>query len=448
MLTYKYRKNFHILALTILSWGLFSFFVGKTAYSKPSLVLVFTVGASLLSVWILHLLDYFNSERVLPRHSDLLLILCAFPLAGGLQSGIIYSFSHYLRIPLIKIWMMSPVVALGVFGAKYAIDWLLLLRGRKKKIVLDLLPIERAELIDEFRCLRLDRYFQFLDASEMKETFLQKREAEIDQIIISRAATREFKDDAYLLRAHLAGIPIVDRRKVSADLAGRLNLNDSDSWSFILTATRQTALLCAYSRFKAFFEPLLALLLGLTLSPIIGLLAFALHFGGKGPIFTRRSRLGYLGKSFEILSFNTNLLQTPLRLAKFLRVTHFEHLPQIWNVVCGQMSFFGPKAEAPEYYALLKQSVPQTTMRTTVRPGITGWAQVRAPRFASPPSIDDLRDVMEFDLYYIQHVSLRIDLIILVRTLILMVIGKATVLRAQSTTEDSILGRLAAGQSK
>jgi lipopolysaccharide/colanic/teichoic acid biosynthesis glycosyltransferase len=107
-------------------------------------------------------------------------------------------------------------------------------------------------------------------------------------------------------------------------------------------------------------------------------------------------------------------------IGKILRRTRLDELPQLWNVVKGEMGFFGPRPERPEIHNALRKDIPLFNMRTIVRPGITGWAQVCAGYAAS---VEESRLKLEYDLYYIQHMSLRLDLIILMKTIRVALFG-------------------------
>jgi lipopolysaccharide/colanic/teichoic acid biosynthesis glycosyltransferase len=170
------------------------------------------------------------------------------------------------------------------------------------------------------------------------------------------------------------------------------------------------------------------------LLPVFLVIASLIKLTSKGPIFYKQIRTGYLGKTFTLIKFRSMFTDSEINgpqwctdndcritpLGKFLRKTRLDEFPQLLNVLKGEMSFFGPRPERPEIYNELKKEIPLFSLRTIVRPGITGWAQVCAGYAAS---VQESRLKLEYDLYYIQHMSPRLDLIILVKTLEVALFG-------------------------
>jgi lipopolysaccharide/colanic/teichoic acid biosynthesis glycosyltransferase len=102
------------------------------------------------------------------------------------------------------------------------------------------------------------------------------------------------------------------------------------------------------------------------------------------------------------------------RVGKFIRKARIDELPQIWNVLRGEMSFIGPRPERPEFIQQLEKEIPYYDLRHLVRPGITGWAQVMYPYGSS---VEDAREKLQYDLYYIKNFNLLLDFVILMKTL-------------------------------
>jgi lipopolysaccharide/colanic/teichoic acid biosynthesis glycosyltransferase len=109
------------------------------------------------------------------------------------------------------------------------------------------------------------------------------------------------------------------------------------------------------------------------------------------------------------------------RIGRFTRLTRIDELPQLWNVIKGEMSFIGPRPERPEFNSALAEKIPFYDLRHSVRPGLTGWAQVKYPYGAS---VEDAREKLQYDLFYIKNYSLLLDLEILVKTVQVVLFGK------------------------
>jgi putative colanic acid biosynthesis UDP-glucose lipid carrier transferase len=188
-------------------------------------------------------------------------------------------------------------------------------------------------------------------------------------------------------------------------------------------------------RLKAAFDRLAALLLTLLLAPLLLLIALGVRLSGPGPVLFRQPRHGLGGEAIEIFKFRTMKLHTEqtgkvtqaapgdhrvTAIGRFLRRTSLDELPQLFNVLKGEMSLVGPRPHAIEHNELYKSRIPRYMLRHKVKPGITGWAQVNGFRgLTDTPEKMALR--IEHDLWYIQNWSLWLDLKILLMTpLVLM----------------------------
>jgi exopolysaccharide biosynthesis polyprenyl glycosylphosphotransferase len=185
---------------------------------------------------------------------------------------------------------------------------------------------------------------------------------------------------------------------------------------------------------KRFFDVGISLT-GLVFSlPFAGVIALALKLQDGGPVFYAQTRMGFRGRPFRIFKFRSMTTEaekngpqwaskgdarvTPI--GRILRGTRLDELPQFWNILRGEMSFIGPRPERVEFSRDIEREVPFFRLRTLVKPGLTGWAQVNYPYGAS---VEDARRKLSYDLYYIKYVSVFLDLVIILRTFIAMVKG-------------------------
>ena len=162
--------------------------------------------------------------------------------------------------------------------------------------------------------------------------------------------------------------------------------------------------------------------------PLMLLTALMVRLDSPGPVFYRQERVGLNGEVFTLFKFRSMRVDAELkgptwasqsdpritRVGSFLRRTRIDELPQLVNVLRGQMSFIGPRPERPHFVEKLSEVVPHYRDRTSVKPGLTGWAQVNFPYGAS---IEDARVKLSYDLYYVKHRSLLLDLLILIATI-------------------------------
>lgn len=171
----------------------------------------------------------------------------------------------------------------------------------------------------------------------------------------------------------------------------------------------------------------LALVMFVVALPIITFLALLVKLTSRGPIFYSQVRLGLDGKPFHIHKLRTMQVDaekggaqwskpgdnriTPV--GRFLRATHLDELPQLWNVLCGDMNLVGPRPERPEFVPNLERAIPHYRDRLLVKPGVTGLAQVQLP---ADTDLDSVRRKLAYDLYYIQSYSLWLDMRLILST--------------------------------
>jgi len=184
-----------------------------------------------------------------------------------------------------------------------------------------------------------------------------------------------------------------------------------------------------YAEFKRAVDILFALPSLIVAVPVIAILAVLVKLTSKGPAFYVQERVGKGGRIFKIVKLRTMVADAESRtgpvwaaandprvtpLGAFLRRTHLDELPQLWNVLKGDMSLIGPRPERPVFVEKFKKEIPNYTDRLAVRPGITGWAQVN---HVYDQTIDDVRKKVEYDREYIQKMGWAIDLKIIVATI-------------------------------
>ncbi len=190
------------------------------------------------------------------------------------------------------------------------------------------------------------------------------------------------------------------------------------------------------SGMKRLFDFLLSFLLLLVLSPFLMLIGILIKISSKGPMIYSQERLGYMGKPYWIYKFRSMIVNAEEKsgpvwasdddprvtpLGKVLRKYRIDELPQLINVFLGQMSLIGPRPERPYFIEKLKEKFPLYERRFRVRPGITGWSQIKHP---SDLEEEDVRQKLRYDFYYIENLSLNLDLKILLSTAFVVLSGK------------------------
>ena len=170
-------------------------------------------------------------------------------------------------------------------------------------------------------------------------------------------------------------------------------------------------------------------------APIMIATAIAIKIDSKGPILYRQKRVGHNGKIFELIKFRSMSVDAEkhgaewaqendkrvTRVGNFIRRWRVDEIPQMWNVLKGEMSFIGPRPERPEFVKILQRETPSYALRHSVRPGITGWAQVNYQYGASK---EDALEKLQYDLFYIHNLTIFLDMHILIKTIKIVLFGK------------------------
>ena len=226
-----------------------------------------------------------------------------------------------------------------------------------------------------------------------------------------------------------SAVNLVDRATFEEMATGCIPLEHiSQSW--FLSHIREGEKV-AYEGIKRLLDFVMAVPIGLVTLILFPILALLVKISSPGPILIRQKRIGLKGKPFTLYKFRSMRQDAEAdgrpvlasdqkndprvtKVGKFLRATSLDELPQIWNILRGDMSVLGPRPERPEFVEELTRQMPFYALRHLTRPGISGWAQVNF-RYAS--SFEDNLKKLQYDLYYIKHRSLMLDLAILLKTI-------------------------------
>ncbi len=274
-----------------------------------------------------------------------------------------------------------------------------------------------------------DRYRQ-LNEDEENMLYLQARKAGVDILVASFPERRGFMPVQQMLKCRMLGMKIVEVQTFYEFISRKLyieNLKPSDlifSNGFSLSLRK---------RFIKRVTDIICSIIGLALfAPFFPIIALLLYLDSPGPIFFRQIRTGRDNKLFHIIKFRTMrndaekatgavwATKEDPRITKFgsfLRKSRIDEIPQLINILQGEMSLIGPRPERPEFISDLKKSIPFYSERHHVKPGVTGWAQVCYPYGAS---VEDALEKLRYDLYYIKNQSFLLDIEIVLRTIIIV----------------------------
>ena len=227
------------------------------------------------------------------------------------------------------------------------------------------------------------------------------------------------------LKSH--GVRIQDGTDVYEAITGKVPIESlRPGWLIFSSGFHVSRFLLVYKRLASIAISTTGLLLSLSLVPVV---ALAIKLTSFGPIFYKQQRVGCGGTIFDCYKFRTMRADaeadtgptwagdddpriTPV--GRFLRISRLDEIPQLWNVLKGDMSLVGPRPERPEFVEWLNQEIPYYQLRQTVRPGITGWAQIR---YKYGSSLEDAREKLRYDLFYIKNMSPGLDFLVFFQTI-------------------------------
>ena len=231
----------------------------------------------------------------------------------------------------------------------------------------------------------------------------------------------------------IKGRRILSARELSESLTGRVQIDHLSQNSFGHLAPDSL-----YAPAKRYIDIVSALILIAFLWPLFVLTAILVRLESKGPAIFKQSRMGFQGEKFTVYKFRSMREQITqvsdkhadkttdddariTRFGSFIRKTRIDELPQIINILKGDMSWIGPRPETIRLSKWYESEIPFYRYRHIVRPGISGWAQVKQGHVTE---VEDIRLKLEFDMYYVKHFSLWLDLLIAVKTIAVVVTGK------------------------
>jgi lipopolysaccharide/colanic/teichoic acid biosynthesis glycosyltransferase len=416
-----------------------------------------------LMVWIPPVLDWsIGGTQLAGQYPWILFCVLLYPLLGWLFGS--YTVLHWRRLPMLVLiqrllltaaatlaavaiarWLINPGDEVWMVFRRVQVVWLVSLSGWSLLVRLGLrrgmlLPDTPRLLLlaaDEERDRMLQAWRRVPQRERLRPIQPEQLEAELSRLDVAMVLTLSpqiHRDPAlrsvfqHLEAADPRWIRVVSPERLFEMMQERLPpaLLPEQGMSYDDLPWAVTFSIQAQLKRAADF--LVAALLLLLTSPLIALAALLIWWDDRGPIFYVQKRSGWLGRPFTVLKLRTMTVQRPgspatwtqlgdrriTRVGAWLRRVRLDELPQLLNVLNGEMSLIGPRPERPELEEELEQHIPHYRKRHWMRPGLSGWAQVCAP-YAS--SIEDSDLKLSYDLYYLRHFSTWLDLMILFRTI-------------------------------
>ncbi|HWH59078.1 MAG TPA: TIGR03013 family XrtA/PEP-CTERM system glycosyltransferase [Terriglobales bacterium] len=256
----------------------------------------------------------------------------------------------------------------------------------------------------------------------------------VHRVIVAMEDRRGTLPVMEMLHLRLNGVKIEEATSWLEKISGRIEVDNLyPSWLIFAEGFRFSATFLVVRRLIAILASAVLLLVVL---PIIPFVILAIKLDSSGSVLYRQKRVGLGGKVFYCYKFRTMRQDAEsdtgptwagdddpriTRVGKFLRKSRLDEIPQLWCVVKGDMAFVGPRPERPEFVEMLSKVIQYYPVRSAVRPGITGWAQVK---YKYGNTVEDSKEKLQYDLYYIKNASLGLDLMIMFQTVKIVLLGR------------------------
>jgi sugar transferase (PEP-CTERM system associated) len=392
---------------------------------------------TILTLLLSYYFDLYEPQRISERWEIYFRLLLVLGFLSFLLSAVIYFFpqvdiAHYVLL----LGLMFLTLGLVLWRGAY--EWII---GREvfRERVYILGGGDRARMIADTLGSRKDAGMEVVGFEQMSVAKSERREAfsvalesfrgrnpGVDRVVIALEDRRGELPLRELLKLRFDGVVIEEAGALLERLTGKLYLDGLRPSNFIYSEGFRVKPSQQFARrIVSTLTAATGLLLFLPLFPFVML---AVRLSSSGPIFFRQVRVGMGGRNFTVYKFRTMRTDAEVagakwaskddpratRVGRFMRKTRLDEVPQLWNVLRGDMGFVGPRPERPEFVPWLSENIPYFDLRHMIRPGLTGWAQVR---YGYGSTLEEAREKLEYDLYYIKHMTLGLDLLIMFETI-------------------------------
>jgi sugar transferase (PEP-CTERM system associated) len=258
--------------------------------------------------------------------------------------------------------------------------------------------------------------------------------ANIHQIIVAQEDKRGHLPIKELLDLKVNGIDVVEWPEFVENLAGKIPVKALPPSFFVFNGG--FGVNYASKRISELFSFAFSLVSSILLLPFFLVVGVLIKLDSEGPVLYRQKRVGEKGRRFDLIKFRTMIKDAESHsgavwardgdpritlIGRYLRRFRIDELPQFLNVVKGDMNVVGPRPERPEFVQVLEDRIPYYSIRHSIKPGITGWAQVKG---SYSGTIEESRDKLEYDLFYLKNKSFKFDLFIIFKTVKTLILGR------------------------
>jgi sugar transferase (PEP-CTERM system associated) len=397
---------------------------------------------------ISHGLDLYDSASLGAKWDQIFRLLLVLGLVALALSVVGYGYRYFLPghdfLPRDSALVGLVILTVGLLGWRAMYSWLVqqsyfrervyvLGTGERAQRLLNGLR-RRSELGIEVVGWTGDIEGELTRESVAKHLVGLAQKNGVHRVIVAMPDRRGTLPVEELLDLRLAGVKVEEATSWLEKITGRIEVEQLyPSWLIFADGFRFSSFFRLVRRVLNFFLALVGLVIALPLLPFI---ALAVKLGSPGPMLYRQKRVGRGGATFYCYKFRTMRQDAEAdtgatwatdndpritRVGKFLRSSRLDEIPQLWCVLKGDMHFVGPRPERPEFVEWLSKEIPYYGVRHTVRPGITGWAQVQ---YKYGNTLEDAREKLQYDLFYIKNASVGLDFWIAFQTIKIVLLGR------------------------
>ncbi|MGD0793008.1 MAG: TIGR03013 family XrtA/PEP-CTERM system glycosyltransferase [Terriglobales bacterium] len=393
------------------------------------------LGVTVLVLLCSHWLDLYDTARLNAKGELYFRLLMVPGVLAFILAGIAYVRPNYLlgsgssAVSLI-------ILTVALFGWRFAFTWLVQLPILVERVYV-LGTGERAQrLVQGLRQnpeigVEIASWTGKLEGAVTRDSVAAHlmevvHKQKVHRVIVAMPDRRGTVPMRELLDLRMQGVKIEEATTWLEKISGKIEVeNLYPSWLVFGEGFRRSAIFIVVRRVVSIVISLIGLILALPLFPLIML---AIRLDSKGPVFYTQTRVGKAGRIFKVVKFRTMRRDAEgangpqwagdndprvTRVGKFLRSSRLDEIPQLWCVLKGDMAFVGPRPERPEFIEWLSKEIPYYGVRHMVRPGLTGWAQVK---YKYGSTVEDAREKLQYDLFYIKNASIGLDLLIMFLT--------------------------------
>ncbi|MBW1741142.1 MAG: exopolysaccharide biosynthesis polyprenyl glycosylphosphotransferase [Deltaproteobacteria bacterium] len=460
LFTYTKKKQYALLVgdILVLSLSVFiSYFIRVyLAYGTTNVALALSRLGPWLSIVILahlfslYLLDQYNLNQLVNRFRSSVMVVLSVGLAGLMISASLFFFPKYIfgrQVFLIHVLIASFLMITWRLVAYF----ILIKRGRAKRLAVvgngqiissfieELSRIPNSGFIVKSICVSSSSS----DSTFSSTALFTRHESVLDLLkhgdfdVLAFDSTNGMFSDSeirHILQVKYRGKAVYDLHRLYENITGKVPVMYIDGRWLLSKDGLQGQVSRPYIRVKRLTDIAMSFFFLLLFSPLFMLLSCLIKVEGKGGILHRQERLGMGRKPFVCYKFRTMIedaerLSGPVwatendpritPLGHFMRKTHLDELPQLYNILKGEMSFVGPRPIREYFAAQMAEKVPFYWLRYDIKPGVTGWAQANGV-YAVPDGLD----AFQYELFYIQNMSFFLDLLTMFKTLQTVFLGK------------------------